>query len=61
MDILLDWIIGLGLIVIGILLLILQFSRTKKHDNVFGKAVHYQLIVVGFFLIIGGLTYLSRI
>jgi len=59
MDSLFDWIIGIGLVVIGIL--ILKFSRTEKHDNEFGKAAHYQLIIIGIFLIIGGIIYLIKI
>ncbi|GAB3009792.1 hypothetical protein GCM10027284_30360 [Cyclobacterium sediminis] len=56
-----DWIIGFGLAVIGILILIVKFSRTDKHDNEFGKAAHYQYIIIGIFLIIGGIIYLIKI
>lgn len=61
MDSLFDWIIGLGLVVLGILILIVKFSRTEKHDNEFGKAANYQLIIIGIFLIIGGIIYLIKI
>ncbi len=49
-------ILGLLLMALGVLILIFKSrSPLKKDENEFGKAAHYQFIILGIFLIVIGI------
>lgn len=49
-------ILGLLLMALGVLILILKSRNPlKKDENEFGKAAHYQFIILGIFLIVIGI------
>lgn len=51
-----DLILGILLIGFGTLILIYKIMNPlKKDENEFGKAAHYQIIILGIFLIVFGI------
>jgi hypothetical protein len=57
----LDWIIGLGLITLGVILLIILLDRSEKPSGEFGKAARIESLTLAIGLILWGILYLSMI
>ncbi|WP_439473714.1 hypothetical protein [Algoriphagus formosus] len=57
----LDWVIGIGLIAVGIILLIILLDRPEKPSGEFGKAARLESFTLAIGLILWGILYLSMI
>ena len=55
-----ETILGIGLLLIGVPMLILQFQKEFKREDSYGESVIYQLIIASIIFIMIGIFYLVR-
>lgn len=58
MEKVLDWVIGIGLIALGIILLNILLDRSEKPTGEFGKAARFESFTLAICLILWGILYL---